>query len=130
ILTGSRSALAPGIHVDSSGTLQFFKDPQAALAALSNPVDGLTGNRNLVDGPGYSSVDLGLLKGFRIPWKENHRLQFRCDMFNAFNHVSFAAPASILFGPQYGNINSPQFGQIAGTVNAPRVIQFALRYDF
>ncbi|HJZ65656.1 MAG TPA: carboxypeptidase-like regulatory domain-containing protein, partial [Candidatus Acidoferrum sp.] len=31
ILTGSRSALAPGIHVDSSGTLQFFKDPQAAL---------------------------------------------------------------------------------------------------
>ncbi|HWZ98729.1 MAG TPA: carboxypeptidase-like regulatory domain-containing protein [Candidatus Dormibacteraeota bacterium] len=129
-VTGPRSALASGIHTDSNGTLQFYKDPQAALAALSNPVDGETGSRNSVNGPGYSDVDLGLLKNFRMPWKESHRLQFRCDMFNAFNHPSFAPPASVLFGPQYGNINSPQFGQIVGTVNSPRVIQFALRYDF
>jgi hypothetical protein len=130
LVTGPRSTLASGIHTDANGNLQFYKDPQAALASLSNVEDGETGSRNSVNGPGYSDVDLGLLKNFRMPWKESHRLQFRCDMFNAFNHPSFAPPASIIFGPQYGNINSPQFGQIAGTVNAPRVLQFALRYDF
>lgn len=131
-VVGPRSALAPGIHTTADGTLEYFKNPDAALAALANPTDGGTGNRNAVNGPSYTDVDLGLLKNFSLPWHEGHRLQFRADMFNAFNNVSFAPPVSVLFGPQYGNINGDpsQFGKITGTVNAARVIQFALRYDF
>jgi hypothetical protein len=131
LITGSLSALASSIHTDAKGKLQFFKDPDAARAALGFPEAGQTGSRNSVTGPGFTNVDLGILKHFNMPWKEGHRLTFRCDMFNAFNNVDFAPPASVLFGPQFGNINSPtEFGRITSTVNPARVIQFALRYDF
>jgi hypothetical protein len=131
LVTGQKSALASQIHTDAQGNLQFYKDPAAALAALSFPEAGNTGSRNSVNGPGFTNVDLGILKNFALPWKEGHKLQFRADMFNAFNNVDFAPPSSILFGPQFGNINSPtQFGRVTATVNPARVIQFALRYDF
>ena len=132
LVIGPSSALRSSIHTDSSGNVVFFKDPAAAQAALSNPEAGVTGSRNSVNGPGFHNIDLGILKNFNLPYKEGHKLQFRADMFNAFNNVDFGPPASILFGPQYGNINSSSnlFGRITSTVNAARVIQFALRYDF
>jgi hypothetical protein len=131
LLIGPKSALASHIHTDADGNLQFYKDPEAAIGAMGFPEGGNTGSRNSINGPGFTNVDLGILKNFALPWKEGHRLQFRADMFNAFNNVDFAPPSSILFGPQFGNINAPtQFGRVTGTVNAARVIQFALRYDF
>ena len=132
LVIGSRSALSSTIHTDSSGNVEFFKDPVAAQAALSNPEAGVIGSRNSVNGPGFHNIDLGILKNFTMPYKESHRLQFRADMFNAFNNVDFAPHVSILGGPQYGSLNSSSslFGRITATVNAARVVQFALRYDF
>jgi len=122
VLTGSRSAIRGGLGRDSSGNVTYFGDTTAALAALRNPHGGEIGNRNNLRGPGFSNVDLGILKSFKMPYNESHKLQFRVEMFNAFNNVSFNFPNA--------NINSGSFGRITSEVTIPREIQFALRYDF
>ncbi len=122
VLTGSPSAIRGGLGTDSSGNITYFGDTTAALAALRNPHGGEIGNRNNLRGPGFSNVDLGILKSFKMPYKESHKLQFRVEMFNAFNNVSFNFPNA--------NINSGSFGRITSEVTAPREMQFALRYDF
>jgi hypothetical protein len=125
VLTGPISALKGDIHSVGSGsssTIQFFKDPTAALGALRNPTHGEIGNRNILRGPGFWNVDLAVLKNFRMPWSETHRLQFRWESFNAFNHVNFNLPGA--------NINAGTFGNITSEISTPREMQFALRYDF
>ncbi len=122
VLTGSSSALEGSLHTDSSNNLQFFRDSTAALAALSNPANGQIGNRNILRGPRFWNWDVAILKNFKMPWKESHRLQLRAEMFNAFNHPSFNTPNA--------NINSGLFGRISSEASSPREMQFALRYDF
>jgi len=122
VLQGSSSAIRGGLGRDSTGNITYFGDTTAALAALRNPHGGEIGNRNNLRGPGFSNVDLGILKSFKMPYNESHKLQFRVEMFNAFNNVSFNFPNA--------NINSSSFGRITSEVTIPREIQFALRYDF
>jgi hypothetical protein len=56
-----------------------------------------------------------------MPW-EGHRLLFRAEAFNAFNHANFTNPSL--------NLQSPlTFGEFQGTMD-PRSMQFALRYEF
>ncbi|MFN0101924.1 MAG: hypothetical protein ACKV2U_07520 [Bryobacteraceae bacterium] len=67
------------------------------------------------------NYDIAIAKAFYLPW-ENHRIQFRAEAFNAFNNVSFVNPAL--------DANTPSnFGQFSAAT-APRVMQFALRYEF
>jgi hypothetical protein len=47
------------------------------------------------------------------------RLQFRTEMFNAFNNVNFNNPGNTTFG-------QPAFGVITGTERA-RIMQFGLK---
>ena len=55
-------------------------------------------------------------------------MQFRAEFFNLFNHAQFFLPGGAS-GMQ--NINSPStFSVISGTVNNPRVVQFALKLNF
>lgn len=121
VLTGSGSVLAGSIQ-DLNGDIQFFGDPAAALAAFRNPQNGEIGNRNVLRGPSFWNLDLGLQKNFKLPW-ENTRLQIRADAFNVFNHNAFGLPNA--------NINnSTTFGQITTTATTPRELQFAVRFDF
>ncbi|MBV8896513.1 MAG: TonB-dependent receptor plug, partial [Acidobacteriaceae bacterium] len=80
---------------------------------------GNTG-RNILVGPGQRNVDLSILKFF--PVTEKSYLQFRTEFFNAFNNVSFANPVNILA--------SSSAGAVVATTTGPRVIQFALKFDF
>jgi hypothetical protein len=67
------------------------------------------------------NTDLAVTKSFNLPWA-GQRLQFRAEAFNAFNNVNFTNVAL--------DANSPaSFGQFTGTT-PPRVMQFALRYEF
>ncbi len=118
---GDANALREQIH-DSGTTIQFFGDSAKALAAFRYPRHGEIGNRNVLRGSGFWNVDTALQKNFNMPWSENHRLVFVWQSFNAFNHHSFGLPNA--------NITSPQFGQITGSVSAPREMQFALRFEF
>ena len=122
---GPRSALASDIHlVPGTGTVQFFKNPAAAIAAYT-PALGLTvGTRDNMRAPHFTDLDLAVAKNFPIVG-EKYRLQFRAEAYNALNQTNFA-----LYDP---TINSPStFGTItseAGT-EPSRVMQFALRFDF
>jgi hypothetical protein len=69
--------------------------------------------------PGYQQIDLSLAKDFAVT--EGSHFEFRADFLNAFNMVSLAPPA---------NNVSNAIGQITSTVNEPRNIQLALKYEF
>lgn len=94
--------------------------------AFEQPANFTYGNApRFVDEIRYSHVnnwDLALAKNFR-PW-ERMRIQFRAEMFNAFNRVQFGR-ANTTFG-------NTAFGRVTGTApgSTPRTIQMALRVEF
>jgi hypothetical protein len=111
----------------------LFSDPQAAFNSFRSPAPGETGARNILRGVGFIALDAGLNKSFVMPWSENHKLTIKWETFNVTNtqRLQLGVNADITNGldPQFG---SPQaafynFTAIQGT---PRVMQFALRYDF
>jgi hypothetical protein len=119
--SAATNALRQKIH-DSDADIQFFSDPETALNALRFPLHGETGNRNVLRGSRYWNLDTSVLKTFLLPWSDAHKVVFRWDSFNTFNHNVFGLPNA--------DISAPQFGQITGSASAPRVMQFALRYEF
>ncbi|MCC6294233.1 MAG: TonB-dependent receptor [Bryobacterales bacterium] len=71
--------------------------------------------------PGFFNLDTSLGKHFAIT--ERQTLEFRAEFFNILNSVSW--------GPPGRDITSPaSFGSITGQINAPRNIQFGLKYRF
>ena len=92
-------------------------------AAFVQNASGTFGDsqRNLLTGPGINTADVGLAKAFLI--KERYNLQFRWEMFNAFNRPSFSTPTANPTSPSNGEITS--IGAIP-----PRVMQGALKFTF
>jgi hypothetical protein len=76
--------------------------------------------RNIARATPFNQADLGIYKNFVLP-REDMRLQFRAEMFNAANHTNFTAAN--------GDRNSSSFGTIRGTY-AARQVQFALKLVF
>jgi hypothetical protein len=73
-------------------------------------------------GPGNFNFDTSLIKNTRI--RERHIVQFRAEFFNFFNHAQFSNPTNLA-------VSTPgTFGQITTTSVGPRVVQFALKYNF
>ncbi len=89
---------------------------------VQNPT-GTFGNtgRNPIIGPGLAIVDLSLSKKFRV-WREGKSLDFRWEVFNAFNRANFANPSGNLAG-------TATFGRIT-SAGAGRVQQLGLRFAF
>jgi hypothetical protein len=78
-----------------------------------------TARRRFFAAPGLNNWDLALLKDTAI--KEGMNLEFRAELFNAFNHAQFGQPD--------GNVNSATFGLIT-TANPPRIMQLSLKLLF
>jgi hypothetical protein len=119
-------------------------------AAFTIPAPGTFGDlpRNALRGPNFRQVDFILNK--RFPITETVRLEFRTEIFNAFNSTNFALPSSALnvglptlgnLGLQPGqaytqNAAGSTFGLLRQTVERTvglgtnRQIQFALRLTF
>jgi hypothetical protein len=106
-------------------TLENWFNP----CAFAHAADGELGNSNRAPlyGPRFVNTDLSLIKHFKLPY-EDMRLDFRAEFFNAFNHAQFYLSGGSS-GMQDVNAGS-SFGVINGTVNNPRVIQFALKLVF
>lgn len=117
-------------------TQNIFSDPKAAYASYRNAAPGETGDRNVLRGPGYSALDLGLSKSFTMPWSENHKLQVRWEVFNVMNYQYLSADnfTRSTFGLEQDpdlNPASPDFGKILTSIQGnPRRMQFGLRYSF
>jgi hypothetical protein len=91
------------------------------LGAFVAPQQFAFGNagRGILVGPGNFNVDLGIHRVFSIT--EQSRLQFRWEMFNAFNRANFSIPNA--------SIGNAQVGQISATAPA-RIMQLALKLSF
>ena len=123
-----------GHHKDPvSGAVSAFANPATAFADFVHPYPGQAGSRNVIRGDGYAGLDMALNKRWRMP-REGHSLQFRWEVFNVpnlhrFNALSglgtqaCACIASLQQLPQ-------SFGNYTGLLTQPRVMQFALRYEF
>ena len=79
-----------------------------------------TGGRNILRADGLKQVDFTIIKTF--PISEARSLEFRGEMFNFFNHPTFAAPTT--------TINTSSGGQVSSTLNAARIIQLAVKLRF
>ena len=103
-----------------------FSTGSATQSSFREPFPGEAGQRNNLRGPGYFSMDMGLAKRWTMPWAEGQSLQFRWEVFNVFNAVRFD-PLSINAVMDY---SGSTFGQYTRLSTNPRVMQFALRYEF
>lgn len=122
--TNDRAQLIGDPHIDHPTAAQWFN---TAAFVQNKVVTGVAtdGNspRNLLDAPGYRTVDLALSRDFRL--SERFKLRFRAEGTNAFNMVSLGQPgASVPSGA-----TSTTFGVIT-TANSMRKLQFGLRLTF
>jgi len=86
--------------------------------------------RNIIRGPKQINTDFSIMKS--IPVTESQRVEFRAEFFNLFNNVNFANPINAIYlaGTNPTNPSETNFGRIATTTTGPRVVQFALKYNF
>jgi hypothetical protein len=90
----------------------------AAFADVPYTRYGDAGEGTIV-GPGMINFDLSFFKN--IKFTESKSLQFRWEMFNAFNHVNLGNPVT--------DVTSPQFGVISSAA-AARIMQAGLKFYF
>jgi len=91
---------------------------------------GTYGNsgRNVLDGPGLATFDLGIFKNTKIG--ENVTIQFRTEVFNLFNRANFAIPDNLVVFTSE-NMDVPgNFGIITRTTTTSRQMQFGLKFIF
>ncbi len=121
---GTNKNAPPSVAGQSTGP-NVFQNPAAALDSFGFTLPGGIGNRNNVRGDGVANLDMSLAKNFAMPYNEQHRVQFRWEVFNVTNTTRF--------DPRNINLtlgNRTTFGRYLGTLQPSRVMQFSLRYDF
>ena len=89
--------------------------------AFAAPAPGTysTVHARSIQGPSLLTNDLAITRRLRMP--KGHALQVRWEIFNVVNHVNYLAPVV--------SLNSANFGRIT-TTGDPRIMQFALKYEF
>jgi hypothetical protein len=89
--------------------------------AFVSPAPQAFGNAGIgiMRGPGHANLDVSAAKKFSIG--QQRSVQFRTEVFNAFNHANFGPPNLMR--------ESSGFGQILSAGNA-RIIQFGLKFYF
>jgi hypothetical protein len=128
-------AIQTGTNFPSDGSLpNLFANPAEAYKSFRSPFPGETGDRNQLRYPSLYTLDLGLGKSFKMPWKETHKLGVRWDVFNVTNTPIFVGNSNTALGwapDQSGVTNAPSgFGTFTASRVDARVMQFAIRYDF
>ncbi len=78
-----------------------------------------TSPNGVVRGPGTHLTDLGVFKNFKV--SRRFQLQYRLEMFNAFNQTQFSGVGTTLGTPTFGTVTS---------AGEPRLIQMGLKLTF
>ena len=124
---GDRADRVPGVPLKvrqggrSKWIRQYFNP-----AAFTVRHDGTFGNsgRNIMYNPPGFSVDSSLMKNWSI--LERYQVQFRFELFNAFNHPIMAGPDNTPTDSTFSQVNAGH-GSVA---NVSRVGQAALKFTF
>jgi hypothetical protein len=127
---GNVSDVARGVNgtlrANYNGQPITISDPAVAeffnIAAFSPPAPGTFGNagRNIIIGPGTSTMNLGLTRNITFT-QANRGLSIQILASNLLNDVQFASVDT--------NVSSPTFGQVTG-VRPMRRIQVLTRFRF
>ena len=126
--SGSPGAIsAPLDTPDYNGAPLHITDPRSGrpyfdVTAFSPEPLGQLGSarRRFFAAPGINNFDMALLKDTQL--KDNLRLEFRTELFNAFNHAQFGYPN--------GNINAGSSFGLITSANPPRIMQLSLKLLF
>ncbi len=79
--------------------------------------------RGSIRGPGNDNWDTTLAKETKVGGlREDATLTFRTEFFNVWNHAQYQNPGTAVGTSSFGVINQSSV--------APRLIQFALKYQF
>jgi hypothetical protein len=115
----------PCSTLSSTCLLNMFSNQNSAFAAFRHGEPGETGSRNILRGDGYAGFDAGLAKTWKMPYNEQHTLEFEWNVFNVPNLTRFNVQnASLTID------NAGTFGRYTHLLTNPRVMQFGLRYAF
>jgi len=112
--------VSSAVGYDTGGNPSLFGTTDA-VNSYADQYPGQTGQRAILRLATQKNLDLAVSKVFYLPW-EGQRIQFRAEAFNALNTVNFIRPSLALSSPA-------TFGEFTDTTS-PRVMQFALRYEF
>ncbi len=127
--SGCSLATRVGNESMTSGTLD------QRLAHWFNPSVFTSGNPNVYNygndsrtepnlrTDGAKNFDFAFFKNTKFGPEERLGVEFRAELFNAFNRVQFNPPNTSCCG-------GASFGQVTGQYNLPRIVQFALRFTF
>lgn len=129
--TSIRPNLVAGQSCEGTGSPIQILNPNAWSLIPDTSVPGVTGNspRGVCLGPGYANADFALYKNFANLFKgsklfsEGAKIQFRLEMFNAFNHPQFQFSGANL------DFTGSGFGRATRTTGG-REIQYALKFVF
>jgi hypothetical protein len=115
--TGNQRPNVVGDWKVSDRTISQWFNP----AAFALPALGTFGSlgRNVLIGPGTNNWDISAQKFFRLT--EKVRTEFRAEMFNAPNHLSYWSVAT--------TVGASNFGQVTNAMD-PRTFQFGLKVVF
>jgi len=101
---------------------KWFKTSDFVMPNYAGPNPQWFGNsgRNILLSPGHHNWDISILKRTGVS-KDGNLLEFRVQLFNAFNRANFEQPGSYM--------GTPTFGVISNAGNA-REIEVAVKYSF
>ncbi|HET9261613.1 MAG TPA: carboxypeptidase-like regulatory domain-containing protein [Vicinamibacterales bacterium] len=103
----------------------IFPNPDEARRFFRFSAMGERGQRNVLRGDSYASVDLAFNKTFTMPYSEADNLAVRLEIFNLTNTPYFDTASLNL------SLEDPAtFGQYSAMLGGPRRMQVSLRYDF
>jgi hypothetical protein len=118
----------PHTTLRPDGTVNLFPQDlpitDIGLGPFRHDLPGESGMRNTLRGPGFAGLDAGLSKRWKMPFGESHNLIFRWEVYNVPNLKRFDVQTITT------DISSSSFGTYSGMLTNPRVMQFALRYEF
>ena len=102
----------------ASSSSPWFYTGAFAAPSPTSIVPG-TARRGTIQGPGFSRLDLGVFRNFRIYQRLN--FQFRAEAFNAPNHTNVNSVGT--------SATASSFGEVTGYRDA-RILQFAGKFSF
>ncbi|MEO5742149.1 MAG: hypothetical protein ABIS29_16305, partial [Vicinamibacterales bacterium] len=106
-------------HADQADFVNAFFNTSAFMP-VSQVLLGTYGNvpKSAISGPAIAKTDISVVRNFTVPGSQSVRLQFRGELFNAFNQVNFEIelPTTTVSSAGFGRITragAARIGQVA-----------------